>query len=94
MLTPFFIRFCAAFKVSFNLAPKLKIANFFPSLIILDFPISIFSFIEGKSEPIPVPLGYLNAQGLSLISVEVFIILTSSASSLAAMTTKFGRVDK
>ena len=63
-------------------------------MIIFDFPISIFSVIDGRVEPNPVPLGYLNAQGLSLISVEVFIILTSSASSLAAMTIKFGKVVK
>ena len=55
--TPFFNKFSAAFKVSFSLAPKLRIANFFPSLIIFDFPISIFSFIEGKIEPNPVPRG-------------------------------------
>ena len=42
----------------------------------------------------PIPLGYLNAQGRSFISVEVLIILTSSASSLAAITIKFGNVDK
>ena len=38
--------------------------------------------------------GYLIAEGLSFISTEVLIILTSSASSLAAITTKFGKVDK
>ena len=46
--TPFFNKFSAAFKVSLNLAPKFKIANFFPSLIIFDFPISIFSVIDAR----------------------------------------------
>ena len=32
----------------------------------------------------PFPLGYLNAHGLSLISTDVFIIFTNSASSLAS----------
>ena len=94
IFTPFFFKFSAAFNVSFNLAPKFRTANFFPSLIILDFPISIFSSIEGKIVPIPVPLGYLNALGLSLIYVEVLIILTSPDTSLAAITIKFGNVDK
>ena len=92
--TPFFFKFSDAINTSFNLAPKFKIASFFPSLIIFDLPISIFSLIDGKIDPNPVPLGYLNAQGLSLISVEVLIILTNSASSLAAITTKFGNVDR
>ena len=42
----------------------------------------------------PVPLGYLKAVGLSLMSTDVLIILTSSASLLAAITIKFGSVDK
>ena len=37
-----------------------------------------------------MPLGYLKAHGLSFISVEVLIILTNSASSLAAITIKLG----
>ena len=68
MLTPFFFKFSEAFNVSLNLAPKFSIANFFPSFIIFDFPISIFSFIGGRTVPNPVPLGYLNAQGLSSVS--------------------------
>ena len=60
----------------------------------MDFPISSFSFIEGKIEPTPVPLGYLKALGLSFISMEVLIILTSSDSSLGAITIKLGKVDK
>ena len=59
-----------------------------------NLPISIFSSIEGSSTPIPVPLGYLIAQGLSLISTDVLIIFTNSASSLAAITIKFGKVAK
>ena len=31
MVIPFFFKFSAAFKVSFNIAPKFNIANFFPS---------------------------------------------------------------
>ena len=62
--------------------------------MILPFPISIFSSIEGKSRPTPVPRGYLIALGLSLISTEVFIIFTNSTSSLAAITIKLGSVDK
>ena len=31
MLIPFFFKFSEAFNVSFNLAPKFRIANFFPS---------------------------------------------------------------
>ena len=69
-------------------------ATFFPSLINLPFPISIFSLILGSSIPTPLPLGYLNADGLSLISIEVLIIFTSSDSSLAAITTKLGRVER
>ena len=65
-----------------------------PSFITLAFPISIFSSIDGSFTPIPFPLGYLNADGLSLISIEVLIILTSSASSLAAITTKLGKVER
>ena len=57
-------------------------------------PISKVSLIDGKSMPTPLPLGYLKAEGRSLILTDVFIILTSSASSLAAITTKFGKVDK
>ena len=49
---------------------------------------------DGNLIPIPFPRGYLKADGLSLISTEVFIIFTSSASSLAAITIKFGKVDK
>ena len=52
------------------------------------------SLISGSSNPTPFPLGYLNAHGASLISTEVLIILTSSASSLAAITIKFGSVDR
>ena len=55
---------------------------------------SFETFIVGKSTPTPLPLGYLNAEGLSFISTDVFIILTNSASSLAAITIKFGNVDK
>ena len=66
----------------------------FPSWTTLALPISIFSSIEGSSIPIPVPLGYLIALGLSFMSTEVFIIFTNSASSLAAITTKLGKVDK
>ena len=44
--------------------------------------------------PTPLPLGYLKAEGWLFISTEVLIILTNSASSLAAITTKFGKVDK
>ena len=43
MSIPFFFKFSAAINTSFNLAPKFKIASFFPSLIIFDLPISIFS---------------------------------------------------
>ena len=75
MSIPFFFKFSAAFKVSFNLAPKFKIANFFPSLITIDLPISIFSLIEGKTEPSPIPLGYLNAQGLSLFLLRYLSFL-------------------
>ena len=60
----------------------------------LPFPISRTSLMFGNSTPIPTPLGYLNAEGLSLIHTEVLTILTNSASSLGAMTTKFGKVDK
>ena len=63
-------------------------------MIILPFPISIFSSIDGKFTPTPFPLGYLKAEGLSLMSTDVLIILINSASSLAAITTKFGNVDK
>ena len=38
--------------------------------------------------------GLVGADGLSLILTAVLIILTSSASSLAPITTKFGKVDK
>ena len=55
---------------------------------------AIFSSMEGKSKPIPDPRGYLIALGLSFISTDVLIILTNSASSLAAITIKFGKVDK
>ena len=54
----------------------------------------IISAIFGRITPEPFPLGYLNALGLSFIVVEVLIILTNSASSLAAITTKFGKVVK
>ena len=94
ILIPFFFKFSAAFKHSFSLAPKLKIANFLPSKIIFPLPIYNFSSIDGNSIPMPVPLGYLKAVGLSLMSTDVLIILTSSASSLAPSTTKFGKVDK
>ena len=59
-------------------------------------PLKIFinSLIFGNSKPVPLPLGYLNADGLSLMFIEVFIILTNSDSSLAAITIKFGKVDK
>ena len=91
---PFFLRFSSAIKHSFNLVPKFNIATFFPSLIILPFPITSFSVISGKFIPTPIPLGYLNALGLSFISTVVLIILTSSPSSLAAITMKFGKVDR
>ena len=81
-------------KHSFSLAPKLINATFFPSKIILPFPISIFSSMPGSSLPKPLPLGYLKAEGLLFISTDVLIILTSSASSLAAITIKFGSADK
>ena len=81
-------------KHSFSLAPKFIMATFFPSRMILPFPISIFSSMPGSSIPTPFPLGYLKAEGLLFMSTEVLIILTSSASSLAAITTKFGNVDK
>ena len=42
ILIPFFFKLIDAFKHSFNLAPKLIIAIFFPSWIILPFPISNF----------------------------------------------------
>ena len=93
-LTPFFLKFSSAIKHSFNLAPKFKIAIFFPSLTTFAFPIWILSLISGNLTPVPFPLGYLNAHGLSLISTDVFIIFTNSASSLAAITIKFGRVAK
>ena len=74
--------------------PRFKIQTCVPCWTTLPLPISIFSSIDGRSTPTPVPLGYLIAEGLSFISTEVLIILTSSASSLAAITTKFGKVDK
>ena len=40
-----------AFKHSCSLPPKLKIATFFPSFIILPFPIAIISAIFGKQFP-------------------------------------------
>ena len=91
---PFLSRVSEAFLHSSNLVPKFKIAAFFPSLIIRPLPISITSLIEGILAPIPLPLGYLNADGRSLICTEVFIIFTNSDSSLAAITIKFGKVDK
>ena len=48
----------------------------------------------GNLTPVPLPLGYLIAQGWLLISEEVLIILTNSLSSLAAITIKFGRVER
>ena len=42
----------------------------------------------------PVPLGYLKAEGLLFMFTEVFIILTNSASSLAAITIKLGSVER
>ena len=45
ILIPFFFKFIDAFKHSFSLAPKLIIASFFPSCIILPLPISNFSSI-------------------------------------------------
>ena len=48
----------------------------------------------GNSIPTPFPLGYLKAHGLSLIATAVLTILTSSASSLAAITIKLGNVDR
>ena len=50
--------------------------------------------MSGNSTPKPLPLGYLKADGLSFMFTDVFIILTNSASSLAAITTKFGRVER
>ena len=55
-------------------------------------PISKVSLIEGKFIPTPFPLGYLKAEGRSFILTDVLIIFTSSASSLAAITTKLGKV--
>ena len=89
---PFFCKISEDLRISFNLAPKLTIATFLPSLTTLPLPTINFSSIDGSLTPNPLPLGYLNAQGLSLISIEVFIILTSSASSLAAITIKLGKV--
>ena len=66
----------------------------YPHFIIHQGHISKVSLIDGNSIPTPFPLGYLNADGRSFILTEVLIILTSSASSLAAITTKFGNVDK
>ena len=54
----------------------------------------MFSSIDGNSTPMPFPLGYLIAQGLLLIVIDVFIILTNSASSLGAITIKLGRVER
>ena len=67
MSIPFFNKISDAFLHSSNLVPKFKIAAFFPSLITLPFPISKSSLIEGISTPTPFPLGYLNADGRSLI---------------------------
>ena len=91
---PFIFNLSDAFKHSCNLAPKFNKATFLPSLTTFPFPISNTSLILGNSTPIPLPLGYLNAEGLSFIFTAVFIILTSSASSLAAITTKFGKVER
>ena len=92
--TPFFESLSDAFLHSSSLVPKFNKATFFPSLIILPFPISKTSFVEGSSTPTPLPRGYLKAEGRSFILTEVLIIFTSSASSLAAITTKLGKVDK
>ena len=94
VVIPFFLRTSEAFLHSWSLAPKFKIATCLPVKIIFPFPISRTSPMFGNSIPVPVPLGYLKADGLSLIVTEVFTILTSSASSLAAITIKFGRVVK
>ena len=91
---PFFSRLFKAFWHSCKRAPKLIKAISLPSLITLPFPISIFSLISGSLIPIPVPRGYLKADGLSLMSTEVLIIFTNSDSSLGAITTKLGKVDR
>ena len=95
MSIPFANRISDAFLHSCSLAPKFKIATFLPSFTILPFPISNISIntlvIQHNT---PFPLGYLNAEGLSLIFTDVLIIFTNSDSSLAAITTKFGKVDK
>ena len=91
---PFVDKISAAFLHSSNRAPRLMMAACFPDLTTLPFPISNVSLISGSSMPTPFPLGYLNAQGRSLILTAVLTILTSSDSSLAAITTKLGKVDK
>ena len=64
---PFLNNISDAFLHSSNLVPKFKIAAYFPSLIILPFPISKISLIEGIVTPTPFPRGYLNADGRSFI---------------------------
>ena len=56
--------------------------------------ILFLSLISGSLIPIPLPRGYLKADGLSFMSTEVLIIFTNSDSSLGAMTTKLGKVDR
>ena len=65
-----------------------------PLLIILALPISKGIPFSGISTPSPAPLGNLNALGLSSIDLAVATIWTSSASSAAAITTKFGKFAK
>ena len=83
-----------AFRESASLVPNESIQILEPCFIIFPFPILQISGISEIFTPTPSPLGYLNADGLSLIVVEVATQLTNSFSSLGAITTKFGNVHK
>ena len=65
--SPYEARISDAISESFNLVPRDKIQTLLPSLINFAFPISQISGLSLIFSPIPSPLGYLNADGLSFI---------------------------
>merc|ERR1711991_304240 len=91
---PYEAKTSEAINESFNLVPNERMQTLLPSLMILPFPISQISGLSFIFSPMPSPLGYLKADGLSFISRDVATLLHNSFSLLGAITIKFGKVQR